>query len=562
MLRNAHPVPFIARGVADGFEQTNTFPGACRLMRNFIFDQANPNVAVARPGCTLLIDFGTEPSFIDPTWLPVHITVGTRIYGMVSTSTFGAFDEPFCYDTLDNVFIPVTGAGALNLPLTQATVGQWNPPTMAQVGPYILITHPGYDGTPGKFIGYIDVNIPLAPIYDCADTALTGFADVPTAVVNYNNRAYYAVNNAIEFSDVLLPLQRTAGPPIQVLTFGDDTPISALAPLAMGTSVQGVLGALIVFKASVESTAGSKMSMWQVTGDIDTLPQSNLLVQQLAENVGTFAPRSCWNTPEGLKFMGADGVYVVNVAGMVIPLNNRRGDPDGLPDLRLPFAEATPAQQSRAAGCYNAGVYRISLDTVINGIAQDGLDFWFDERYRRWNGPHTFRYDCASPLGKQFVLSSSTHGAVLFLSSPTQQSAQSVYTDNGVVYECFMQGSLMSDQGDMNMNTIVETTMELGRSSQSSQYIIQAQDEFGASLNEATITILNVGALWGSVTWGEFEWAASSYISQILNVPWTEPIIFKRIQFQVRCTAQGGVALGRTWVRYQQLGYMNTQQVA
>lgn len=560
MLRNAHPVPFVARGLTDGFEQTNTFPGACRRLQNFIFDQANPNVVVARPGVEQLIDFEDDPIWNAPTWVSVHIAIGTRLYGMVATSAFGAFDEPFCFDTVTSTFIPITGGDATNLPLTQATSGAWIPPTMAQVGVFILITHPGYDGTPGKFFGYIDVTLPLAPVYDSADTAVQGLAAVPTSVVNYNNRAYFAVNNAVEFTDILDPLTRTGAD--QVLILGDDTEISAQAPLAIGTATQGVLAALIVFKASHESSAGSKMSIWQVTGDIDTLPQSDLRAQELMENVGTFAPRSCWNTPEGLKFIGADGAYVINLAGQVIPLTNRRGDPDALPDVRAPFSEASVAQASRLAACYNSGLYRVCLDTTLNGIAYDGLDFWFDERFRRWNGPHTFRYDCASPLGKQFVLSSPQTGAVLFSSAPAQQSATSVYDDDGAAYECIMQGSLMPDQGDMQMNTIVETTIELGRSSQSSQYIIQAQDEFGANLDEATITIANTGALWGAVTWGVFSWAASSYISQIHNVPWTQPIIFKRVQFYIRGTAQGGVALGRTWLRYQTLGYMNTQQVA
>ena len=566
MLHKGHPVQFVAKGLSDGFEQTNTFPGACRRLQNLIFDQANPNVAVARPGCTVLVDFATEVAFVDPTWLSVHIAIGTRIYGMVSTSTHGAFDEPFCYDTSTNAFVPITGADATNLPETQLTEGEWVSPTMAQVGVYVLITHPGYDGTTDKKFGYIDVSLPDAPVYDSGDTSqpadplLNHLAGVPTAVVNYNNRAYFAVGNAVEFTDILEPLRPHGAD--QVLMLGDDTVVSALAPLAIGTTVQGVLGALIVFKASPQSTVGSKMSIWQVTGDIDALPNSTLKAQQLAENIGTFAPRSCWNTPEGLKFVGSDGAYVINLAGQVIALNNQRGNPDGLPDLRSPFAEATPAQQSRLAGCYNAGMYRVCLDTALNGIAFDGLDFWFDERYRRWNGPHTFRYDCASPMGKQFVISSPEHGAILFLSSPVQQSASSSYFDNGEEYDCVMQSSLLPDQGDMQMNTVVETTIELGRSAQNSQYIIEAQDEFGVELDEATITILNSGALWGVVVWGAFEWSASSYISQMINVPWTEPIVFKRMQFRVRTTAQGGVALGRTWLRYQQLGYMNIQQVA
>ena len=44
------PLRFTPRGVADAYDSSDTFPGACRKLQNLVFDPSNPELVVARPG--------------------------------------------------------------------------------------------------------------------------------------------------------------------------------------------------------------------------------------------------------------------------------------------------------------------------------------------------------------------------------------------------------------------------------------------------------------------------------------------------------------------------------
>lgn len=547
-IRNSNPEFFQPIGLQDGFDQSYSFKGACRALQNLVFDQANARFVVARPGVRLAVDFSVTGGWSTPADISVGLVVGTRVYGMIATARNAGFEEPFCYETATGAFIAIAGVTANNVPTNAGTTGQWNPPTMAQIAKKIIVTHPGFDGNvPNtRFFGVIDITNPAAPAWSSQNTTVNALTAPPVAVANFNNRAYYAVGNALILTDVLLPTVVTNAS--QVLTIDDSSSVTALAPLPVGTSTQGIIAALLVFKGAAEST-------WQVTGDPAL---TTLAIQQLSNNIGCWSPRSIVATPEGVKFMGVDGIYVVSLLGVITPLLNNQQNQN--PDLQDPFIQATQAQASRAAASYNQGVYRLSLATTINGIAQTN-DYWFDEHSRRWNGPHSFNYTWAGSIGDQFALVSKDFPARLFFSVPAQHLA-SAYTDQTaaaveVSYQCTLLSALMPNRGDMSMNAIIESEIDVGRSSASSQYTVQAQDEFGSAIDTTTLTITSNAPLWNTLNWNTHNWASPYPVSQVLPIPWTQPIVFKRMQVQVYAQAGVGVAIGTFAMRWQKLGYMN-----
>ena len=142
-IAKSKPVRFVPTGLSDAADSTHAFQGACTSLQNLIFDQANPQCVISRPGVTLLTNF---TGFTTPGYVSCHIGVGTLIYGMVASGRNAGKDEPFCWDTVNNVFITISGVTNATTPLSPASTGAWTPPTMAVVGVYIVITHPGFTG--------------------------------------------------------------------------------------------------------------------------------------------------------------------------------------------------------------------------------------------------------------------------------------------------------------------------------------------------------------------------------------------------------------------------------
>ena len=543
-LRNSRPERFRPIGLADAFDQSESFRGACSNLQNLVFDQSNPGISVARPGVTRYVDFAAIGGWNTPGVISVHIDIGTRIYGMIDTQRFPGREEPFCYDTLTSAFVPISGVTVDNTPTTASTTGPWTPPTMDEVGAQIIVTHPGFDGggNPPRFFGILDISNPAAPTWTCANTSVNALPSVPTGVAQYNNRAYFILHNALVFTDVLAPTVVTNAN--QVITLGDTSDITVLAPLGISTLTQGVLAALIAFKSAGQG-------IWQISGDAAF---NNLSVQPLSNNIGCWAPRSAVNTPEGLKFLGIDGNYVVTISGQVVPLTNRPGQTNQ--DVKQPFIEALQGQASRAAAGYQQGVYRICLDTVFQHNAIAGADFWFDEHNRRWNGPHTFAYDCVSAIQDFFVLSSKNVPGVLFASYPTPHVA-STYLDDGATYFCHMVSGLMPNRNDMAMYCIQENTLEAGKSAQASDYVVTALDDNDVILGSVSILTSTAGIyLWDNHNWDQGLWNSASYVSGIVQLNWAEPIIFKRMKLDVYGQAKSGTAIGQFEMRYQTLNYL------
>ena len=541
IAQKQYPVRFTPRGLADAFDATDKFLGACVSLKDLVFDQSNPEIMVSRPGVgSAVTSFSGFPS---PGFVSVHITIGSVTYGMVATATNAGKDEPFAWDNAASAFIPITGVTNVNTPTTPATTGAWVPPTMAAIGSKIIVTHPGFPGGAVKF-GVIDLAVTSAPVWSGTDTGGNNLPSVPTAVANFNNRAYYACANTTPYSDVLDPLTRTSG--TQALTIGDQANITALSGLPIQTTSSGITAALIIWKA---------FQTWQVTGDAAAIGGSTLALNFMSLTVGTPSPRSIAQSPLGIYFASNGGPYTIDQFGILRPHTHSLQVNE--PDIQAPWENATTP--SRIAACYSGTIYRICMDTIVLGAAVTN-DYWFDEHRRRWTGPHSFPYDCASQYGKGMILSSSAHPGALFFSELVPSTA-STYLDNGTQIASSLQSSTFPKTGHMVGKQVVESTIELASNGSVASFQITGLDDQGNTLNSCDVPILPAGGLWGSVIWGAFKWASAINIPTTYTVPWTAPLVFKKMAILITSTATTALAFGTFFARYQETGYTNTLPV-
>ncbi|WP_322040101.1 hypothetical protein [Burkholderia diffusa] len=535
-IRNAKPVRFTPKGLCDAFDATDAFAGACQLLSNLVFDQGNPEIIVARPGVgNAVTTFG---SFTTPTFVSVHIVVGSVAYGMVSSGRNPGFDEPFAYNLATNSFISISGVTSSNVPASPATTGAWTPPTMAVVGTKVLITHPGFNGTGTNFFGVVDISNPATPAWSSSNLATNGLTGVPTSVANFNNRAWFSVGNTLQFSDPLSPLTRTNAS--QAVTIGDTTPIVTQSGLPIQTTSAGVIGALVVFKAG---------QIWQITGDPVT---SNLALNYVSLTTGCIAPRSVVQGPFGIFFAGVDAPYILNFLGTLVPLSSRPGT-DFPADLQVPFQNTT--QPSRISASFAGNVYRTCVPTLIQGQQQTN-DYWYDIRRKRWTGPHSFVYDCASQYGEAFVLSSSTQGAALFVST-TIPSSNSSYLDAGTAFLSHLRSSDFPKTGHMQQLQVVESTLELGSTGAQVVFNLTALSDQNNTIASAYVKTPAQGTVWGAFTWGQVNWSSNTSIPHVYTVPWPIALVFQKMSLDVTVTPTNEIQIGTFYARYQDAGYTN-----
>lgn len=535
-INKSFAMKFTPRGLVDAFDSTDKFPGACRRMTDLIFDQANPELVKARPGVVTIVDLNAN-GFPSATFISIQETIGSRIFGLCATSTNTGHDEPFIYDLATGAFVTISGVTSANTPVSPSLVNDWVPPTMASVGVYVLVTHPGFPGTSSHFFGVFDLTNPAAPVWSSVNTTTNGLTAVPAAVANFNNRAYFAVGNQVQYTDELSLTRTNAS---QALTIGDTTVVNALAGLPLQTTSSGVVQSLTVFKQT---------QVWQVTGD-EAL--ANLALNYVSLNIGTTFPRTVVQSTFGVYFLSVGGPYFIDLFGNLHLLTHSMQENE--PDLQVPFQNAvTP---TRWSGAYAGSVYRVCGPTIILGV-QGSNDYWFDEHKRRWTGPHSFPYDCASTPGNFFVLSSVNNPGLLLHSDFNPNSA-SVYTDITTPKTCLLQSSTFPKVSDMFMRQVAESQIELAAQHANIMYDIMAQDEQGHDIGDATITAQGSGILWGGgAKWGDgSKWGLSAPVPHTYPVPWPAPLVFEKMQLQITVPMSEDVGIGTFFARYQQTGYM------
>lgn len=537
-IRNAQPLQFSPHGLTDAFDESDSFAGACQQLTNLIFDSGNPDQVVARPGVGTPLT--TFVGFTAPGFISIHGAIGAMIYGLVATGRTNGYDEPFAFNTVSGTFVTISGVTAVNVPLSPQSSGAWTPPTMTVVAKKIIFTHPGFSGVGANFFGVLDISNPAIPVWSSSKagdgTLANPLPGVPTAVANYNNRAYYAVGNQLFGSDALNP---TAFANLNsTVTIGDTTPVTALNGLPMQTTSSGITATLAVFKSS---------QVWILTGDSVT---SNLLLQFLSLNVGCPHPRSVVQTPIGIIFISQDSPCVLTANASVTEL---RHPSMAASDVRIPFQNSTIP--SRTSAAFISNIYRVCVVTMINGIVQTN-DYWFDIRRMRWTGPHSFPYDCASQYGDAFVISGATSGAALFNSPANDVTTNTIYSDNGSPLLVTMVTTNLHDGEQMEFKQTVESSLDVTSGGSSTPFAITALDDQGAVLATAAIVTPAPSAVWGNFNWGDGTlYNAVSSTPRRYDVLWSQPIVWDRMRLTITAPGSTDVSIGKFKAKYQPCGY-------
>lgn len=529
-LRNALPISFTPTGVTDTLDGTNSPPGSMEALVNLIPDPTTLGNWICRPASELETSFS---GFTTPGFISLLFVNGTYAYGLIASGLNAGKDQPFVYDLTAGAFVAVTGITGANTPTSPATSGDWVPPTAAQIGVYVIVTHPGFTGA-NRF-GYFDITNPAAPVWNAGNTAVNALPAIPKSVAQFNGRAWYAVNNAVYFSDALVPLTITNA--TQILTLGDTQSVTALAGLPLNTQTGGIIQSLIAFKgASI---------MYQITGDSAT---SNLASNALDVATGTLAPNTICSTQRGLAFMAPSGLRIID-------FNAQVSDPIGTggTGVTIPFIFSNVP--SRMAAAYGYNTYRITTQNAA-ALEFPWQEWWFDFVRGIWCGPHTFPASLIETLpDNSFLIAPTSVNAQLYIGM-TVQNTLSSFTENGVQLEFEWLSSSLPDTQAMAENAMVETTINMSVVPGNSTISVTAVDENDAALDQASLTSSGSATIWNAFTWGIAVWRGTSIAFRPRQIKWTKPIVFRKMQIDVVGNSAIDFRIGTMYARYQQLGYL------
>lgn len=471
------PTRFRPRSTSDSVDGDNSQTGACTAITNLIFDPATPGVVVCRPGVQQLDPF---TGFNAPSVVSGGIQLDGVVYGLVASSRFPGFDEPFAYNIASDVFLTVSGVTANNVPVSQPTAGDWIPPTFVSLSKLIVVTHDGFNFAAGNAFGGFDVSSFTStrtvsvtsgnPVisglantdgYEVGYVVTDTLAFIPagTTIINKTPTSITLSQNptGTNGSDVITVSGGTAAAP---LWFAGNLAINPLPskPRTVGTFTNrfyfGIVNALAwsdtlaltataanqaIFIGDITPiTAISPMSLAttstaileglmifkenylvQLTGDsaLETLA-TNLV----SDEIGTASPRSLGLCPDGLRFRAVDGIRLVQLTGTL-------SDPD--PDVALPFIYSI--YPSRISASFNNNTYRICTQNGSPAVIGAPIEeYWYDLKRKGWTGPHTFEQDLALPYKSTFIIFSNTFAPSIWKSDVVQNTGD-IYTEVGTV---------------------------------------------------------------------------------------------------------------------------------
>lgn len=532
-LRRAQPTPYIVKGVSDALDGTNAPRGSMVALTNLIPDPTTQGLFVCRPASVLQTDFFgvNTPGFIS-----AMKVIGTRAYGMIASAQNAGRDEPFCFDLVTGMPVAITGVTGPNTPISPATVGAWTPPTMALIGVQLIVTHPGFTGLGGNYFGWFDLTNPAAPVWHAGNTAPTALPAVPTNIAQYHGRGWFAVGAALYYSDALTPTVITNG--TQILTTDDNVAITALGGLPLDNQLGGIIQSLIVFK-------GAEV-MGQITGDQTT---TDLAYNTLNVATGTLAPNTVTPSPRGLFFVSPEGVRLID-------FNAHVSDPVGVAGdgVTVPFIYSVVP--SRMAAAFAGDTLRVSTQ---NGIAtgSPNQEFWFNLSRGMWTGPHSFPASLIQPSSGSFVMTPLGIPAALFRSDPTQLLT-STYVENGAQMTWAWQTSLFPDNGQMEVQAIIETTIAMALVSGVAAYSFNALDQNGAVLDTVSVVSGGGATIWGAFIWGAAPWQGAQNAYAPRQIPWHLPIVANRMAVSGAGNSSSGFRIGNMFNRIQVQKYLLT----
>jgi len=545
------PLVWSPRGASDTLDSSTAPKGAMGALTNLIPDPTTRDLWQCRPAAISLANFvgANRPwsaafssafgpdLFVGPTFVSVYRVYGTWVYGMVSTSRNPGHDEPFAYNILTGLYTAISGVTAVNTPISPQTAGPWSPPSMALVGSTIIFSHPGFTGAGNAYFGVLDITNPAAPAWSAQNTTTNTLIAPPTWVFNFNGRCYFLVNPpnqmpAAYFSDPLTPTIITNAN--QILTFGDNVPLTGAGGVPLDNQLGGVLQSMMVFKGVT--------NIYQITGDYAL---QNLSLNALNPGTGTYAANTIVSTPKGLAFVAPDGVRVIDFGANV-------GDPIGVDGdgIAAPFVSAlTP---SRMCAAYNNGIYRVQLQ---NGGASGNpqQQWWYDFVRTIWSGPHTQAASLMAAYANSFIVA--LQGTAALFQSDTAQSSSTTYVENGVAMNFNWATPMLPDTDQMAEVAMVETTLHMALVA-GNTITVTSQDQNGVVLDTVTVVPAGSATLWGAFIWDQALWQGVANALYPRPLQWHFPIVFRRMAIVATGVCASGIKIGRLHLRYEVLGYL------
>lgn len=616
----AQPKPFYAVGLWDALDGTTAPDGAAFILQNLVHDITTPRIWGPRPAATpLTTGFA---GFSSPGVVSVLFAAGTVVYGLVKSARNAGKDEPFAFDTVGLNFLTVGNITNPNTPTTQPTTGAWTPPTMAQIGNKIMVTHPGFAGS-SNVVGWFDIG--GASITLTADehtsTTLDNFNGTSADPLTLGLQVGYLITGAgipantyivsITATQVIMSKAATAGTGGVSIVFSGGTETAPLWGAGQTNTVNlpGVPVAVAQFSGRAwyaylnELWFSDALLPLQITnatqalflGDVTQpfvafggLPLQTTtggIVQSLCAFKGTgsggYFQITGDVTTSNLMAQGPignvgcagprtvqqtpAGILFMALDGIRIVLQSGVVSTAPVPGVRQPFASAEVP--SRACACYNDTVYRISLfaitDPIINPVVPTPtfVDYWYDFEINQWSGPHTCAYDACVAVGDNFVFASNENPAELYLSAVSPGSA-SLYVEFGVQLQCQLQSAILPDTGTMAVKSVIESTLDLTLLSGAPPVTVFMIDESFGIIDQAIIQPNLPGTIWNSFQWGGALWAGQEYGLRSYNCDWSAPIVYKKANVQVNVSAFAGLRIGAFWQRIEDLQYMNIQNPA
>lgn len=245
--RNAKPTVFKARTLSDAVDATNGPPGAMQILQNLIPAPFNRDILVPRPAAIQSTNFS---SFISPAGIELQYIVGDIVYGFVQSGRFAGLSEPYAYNTVTRAFLTLQGVTAAKCPVSTSNTGDWTPPTAAQVGSRVMMTHPGFTGAGGIVMGWFD---------------LTGFS---SNSITGNTNSNTVINNLSTN-----PLQAGVAPGMLISDSAGDIPAGAYVTAVTATQITisaPATGSNVGTTLTI--TGGTATSPLYAAGNVNTNP--------------------------------------------------------------------------------------------------------------------------------------------------------------------------------------------------------------------------------------------------------------------------------------------------
>lgn len=560
-----YPVNFTARGLADAWDATEAFPGACRSLQNLVFDQSNPDLMTCRPGIGSPLT--TFSGFTSPTTVTCLEIVGDVVYGMVSTSRLGSYDEPFAYNILSNTFTSITGTSTNNLPVTQSIIGDWNPgpPTIAMVGASLLFTHPGFSGVSqtGTCTASVAAGSSLLVVTDGGTASTNSALHVGANITGTGITGLVSIVGFVQGSGTeggagtyILSQTIAAGFGSETVTCTSSNYFGVLdlsvpsAPVWYSTNtgvyqLRSVPNSVVNFNNRAYFACGNNVLF------SDVLQPTNMTSAGQSLTVGdTTNIIAMQGLPIQTATSGVVGALMVFKDFQIWQITGDAAITNSLSQnfLSLNIGCIAPNTIVQTP----AGMFFISIDgpyyitslgqvlpltkdpsklvqdvqkpfqNIINPTRANAqfsgsiyrvslytsqntssvqVDYWFDVTVRRWNGPHTLGYDNISSYKNYFIIANTPYGAALFASQYIPLPT-SVYNDNGSQLVINLQSSFLPKTQNINVKQVITSTAEFSSSTALVQYNLIAVGENFQTLGNCSINAINPAYLWGTTAEG------------------------------------------------------------